>query len=205
MEISCVYIPEINEQEEDIFMAFHDIAKIEHIDFVVHNRYTRVVNGRSNSHDFDNENTNKKRKSKAVFGLNLSFKLKPKRVAYIYIQKWYDLDFCLKVLKRDAYLGRWQILPNENMYQIELYKLKKRVATIENVLSQQTLTNVQFNNDNDNSMVDSLIALLLENNLETEQTLDDGWIQYKDTSYDETLSQDQNYMSYLKQRLQIVL
>ena len=44
-----------------------------------------------------------------------------------------------------------------------------------------------------------------ENNLETEQTLDDGWIQYKDTSYDETLSQDQNYMSYLKQRLQIVL
>ena len=89
------------------------------------------------------------------------------------------------------------------MYQIELYKLKKRVATIENVLSQQTLTNVQFNNDN--SMVDSLIALLLENNLETEQTLDDGWIQYKDTSYDETLSQDQNYMSYLKQRLQIVL
>ena len=57
MEISCVYIPEINEQEEDIFMAFHDIAKIEHIDFVVHNRYTRVVNGRSNSHDFDNENT----------------------------------------------------------------------------------------------------------------------------------------------------
>ena len=78
MEISCVYIPEINEQEEDIFMAFRDIAKIEHIEFVVHNRYARVVNGRSNSHDFDsdktNETTNKKTKSKPAFGLNLSFK-----------------------------------------------------------------------------------------------------------------------------------
>lgn len=55
MEISCVYIPEINEQEEDIIMAFRDIAKIEHIEFVVHNRYARVVRSRSNSSDFDSE------------------------------------------------------------------------------------------------------------------------------------------------------
>jgi hypothetical protein len=109
----------------------------------------------------------------------------------------------LKVLKRDAYLGRWQILPNENTFQIELYKLQKRVATLENVLSQQAMTSEQFNNDN--SMVDSLIAILLENNLETDQTLDDGWIQYKESNCDETLTMNQNYLAYLKQRLQRVL
>lgn len=207
MEISCVYIPEINEQEEDVFMAFRDIAKIEHIEFVVHNRYARVVNGRSNSHDFDsdktNETTNKKTKSKPTFGLNLSFKRKPKRVAYVYIQKWYNFDFCLKVLKRDAYLGRWQILPNENTYQIELYKLQKRVATLENVLSQQTMNSEQFNNDN--NIVDSLIDILIENKLETDQTLNDGWIQYKETNCVGTLTIKENYLAYLRQRLQSVL
>jgi hypothetical protein len=54
-------------------------------------------------------------------------------------------------------------------------------------------------------MVDSLIAILLENNLETEQTLDDGWIQYKESNCDETLTMNQNYLAYLKQRLQRVL
>lgn len=207
MEISCVYIPEINEQEEDILMAFHDIAKIEHIDFVTHNRYARVVNSRSSSHDLDLENTseNKKKKSKikTAFGLNLSFKRKPKRVAYIYIQKWYNFDFCLKVLKREAYLGRWQILPNENMYQIELYKLQKRVLSLENIISHQTSKNEQINNDN--NMVDSLVYILIENNLETEQTLNDRWIEYKEVNYCETLTYNQNYMAYLKQRLQSIL
>jgi hypothetical protein len=198
MEISCVYIPEINEQEEDIIMAFCDIAKIEHIEFVVQNRYARVINGRtrSKSCDFDSD-------KKIVFGLNLSFKRKPKRIAYIYIQQWYNFDFCLKVLKREAYLGKWCILPNENVYQIELYKLKKRVATLENVLSQQTMTSEQFNNDN--SMVDSLISILLDNKLETDQTLDDGWIEYKERNCDGTLTFNQNYLAYLKQRLQRVL
>lgn len=198
MELSCIYIPEINEQEEDIIMAFRDIAKIEHIEFVVHNRYARVINGRtrSKSCDFDSD-------KKLAFGLNLSFKRKPKRIAYIYIQKWYNFDFCLNVLKREAYLGKWCILPNENVYQIELYKLQKRVATLENVLSQQTMTSEQFNNDN--NMVDSLISILLDNKLETEQTLDDGWIEYKETNCDGTLTFNQNYLAYLKQRLQRVL
>lgn len=199
MELSCIYIPEINEQEEDIIMAFRDIAKIEHIEFVVHNRYSRVVRSRSNSSDFDTDKTNKK----LAFGLNLSFKRKPKRVAYIYIQKWYNFDFCLNVLKREAYLGKWCILPNENVYQIELYRLQKRVATLENVLSQQTMTSEQFNNDN--NMVDSLISILLDNKLETEQTMDDGWIEYKETNCDGTLTFNQNYLAYLKQRLQRVL
>jgi hypothetical protein len=207
MEISCVYIPEINEQEEDILLAFRDIAKIEHIEFFVHTRYARVMNNRSSSRDFDSENISennkKKTKSKAVFGLNLSFKRKPKRVAYVYIQKWYNFDFCLKVLKRDAYLGKWQILPNENTYQIELYKLQKRVASLENVLAQQTMSNEKFNNDN--NMVDSLISILLNNNLETEQTLDDGWLQYKECNCDGTFTMNQNYLAYLKQRLQNVL
>ena len=207
MEISCVYIPEINEQEEDILVAFRDIAKIEHIEFFVHTRYARVINNRSSSRDFDSENISennkKKTKSKAVFGLNLSFKRKPKRVAYVYIQKWYNFDFCLKVLKRDAYLGKWQILPNENTYQIELYKLQKRVASLENVLAQQTMSNEKFNNDN--NMVDSLISILLNNNLETEETLDNGWLQYKESNCDGTLTMNQNYLVYLKQRLQSVL
>ena len=198
MELSCIYIPEINEQEEDIIMAFRDIAKIEHIEFVVQNRYARVINGRtrSKSCDFDSD-------KKLAFGLNLSFKRKPKRIAYIYIQKWYNFDFCLNVLKREAYLGKWCILPNENVYQIELYRLQKRVATLENVLSQQTMTSEQFNNDN--NMVDSLISILLDNKLETEQTMDDGWIEYKETNCDGTLTFNQNYLAYLKQRLQRVL
>ena len=198
MELSCIYIPEINEQEEDIIMAFRDIAKIEHIEFVVQNRYARVINGRtrSKSCDFDSD-------KKLAFGLNLSFKRKPKRIAYIYIQKWYNFDFCLNVLKREAYLGKWCILPNENVYQIELYKLQKRVATLENVLSQQTMTSEQFNNDN--NMVDSLISILLDNKLETEQTMDDGWIEYKETNCIGTLTFNQNYLAYLKQRLQRVL
>ena len=213
MDISCVYIPEINEQEEDILLAFRNIAKIEHIDFVTHDRYAMVVNDQSSSHDFDadktNENNKKKGKLKLAFGLNLSFKRKPKskpkpkRVAYVYIQKWYNFDFCCKVLKRNAYLGKWQILPNENVYQIELYKLNKRVASLENIISQQTTINNQFNNDN--NMIDSLISILIESNLETDRTLYDGWIEYNETNCSDTLTYNQNYLAYLKQKLNSVL
>ena len=211
MELSCVYIPEINEQKEDILIAFRDIAKIEHVEFVSHNRYARVVNGRNNSQepDYTNDSVNgnvngkSKTKTKRMFGLNLSFKRKPKRVAYLYIQEWYDLNFCLKVLKRDAYLGKWQILPNENSYQIELYKLKKRVLSLENRITMQDTNIDQFNADNE--MIESLTNLLLENKLETQQTIDDSWIQYEKTSCDDTLTYEQNYMAYMKQRLQSIL
>jgi hypothetical protein len=65
------------------------------------------------------------------------------------------------------------------------------------------MTSEQFNNDN--SMVDSLISILLDNKLETDQTLDDGWIEYKERNCDGTLTFNQNYLAYLKQRLQRVL
>jgi hypothetical protein len=71
------------------------------------------------------------------------------------------------------------------------------------ILAQQTMSSEQFNNDN--NMVDSLISILLNNNLETEQTLDYGWIQYKESNCDGTLTMNQNYLAYLKQRLQSVL